>query len=70
MKKFKRANFGPFLGSKSDVNNDPDESKKTTPLTHFWAPGRTLELQKKMLEGPGAAFNFKKKNSTEKIASR
>ena len=59
-KKFKRANFGRFLGSKNDVNNDPDESKKKTPLTHFRAPGRPLELQKKNFEGSGAAFNCKK----------
>ena len=66
LKKFKRANFGRFLGSKSDVNNDPDESKKTTPLTHFWAPGRPLEPPKRIFEGSGAAFNCKKKTSPKK----
>ena len=66
MKKFKRANFGRFLGSKSDVNNDLDESKKTTPLTHFRAPGRPLEPPQKKFERSGAAFNCKKKFSPKK----
>ena len=70
-KKFKRANFGRFLGSKNDVNNDPEESKKTTPLTHFRAPGRPLEPQTKKFKRSGAAFNCKKKKkSQKKIASR
>ena len=66
MKKFKRANFGPFLGSKSDVNNDPDESKKTTPLTHFWAPGRPLEPPNIFLRGPEPPSAAKKKKSPKK----
>ena len=55
------------MGSKSEVNNDPEESKKTTPLTHFSAPGRTLERLKKLFEGsrsrlqlPEKKFNRKK----------
>ena len=61
---------GRFLGSKNDVNNDPEESKKSTPLTHFRAPGRPLEHQKKNFERSGAAFNCEKKIFTEKMASR
>ena len=54
------------MGSKSDVNNDLDESKKTTPLTHFGAPGRPPERQKKIWRGPEPPSTSKKKKSSKK----
>ena len=64
MKKFKRANFGRFLGSKSDVNNDLDKNAKNVFFQKknalFGGPEGAWGDQKK-IEGPGAAFSFPKK---------
>ena len=54
------------MGSKNDVNNDPEESKKTTPLTHFRAPGRPLEPPQKMLRGPEPPSTAKNNFSQKK----